>query len=149
MNTLRLKTQLLVVTLAAMGVMTLFSTVRTAAQQTRPAAQNLPREQTMGQLERVAEFRTQMPTGVTVSQTGRIFVNYPRWEDPVEFTVAELHNGQAVPYPEANINRLDMARAADTFVSVQSVVVDPRDRLWIVDTDRAQLKITEERTADS
>jgi len=32
------------------------------------------------------------------------------------------------------VNRLDAARAVDTFVSVQSVVVDPRNRLWVLDT---------------
>jgi sugar lactone lactonase YvrE len=84
--------------------------------------------------ETVADFYTQMPTGVTVSQAGRVFVNYPRWGDPVEFTVAEIVNGAAVSYPNREINRLDPTRPADTLVSVQSVVVDPRDRLWLVDT---------------
>jgi hypothetical protein len=27
-----------------------------------------------------------MPSGVAVSETERIFVNFPRWFDPVEFT---------------------------------------------------------------
>jgi len=52
----------------------------------------------------------------------------------VPFTVAEIKQGQAVAYPNADMNRLDTARAAETFVSVQSVVVDPRHRLWILDT---------------
>src|SRR4051812_45812861 len=52
-----------------------------------------------GPLEAVYEFNGPMPTGVTVSQDGRVFVNYPRWEDPIQFTVAEIRNGQEVPYP--------------------------------------------------
>ena len=75
-----------------------------------------------------------MPTGVTVSDSGRIFVNFPRWGDKVDFTVAEVKNGTAVPYPNAQINRPNPKAQAESFVSVQSVVVDPQDRLWILDT---------------
>src|SRR4051794_22303887 len=32
-----------------------------------------------GDLEQVAALQGSMPTGVTVSQEGRIFVNFPRW----------------------------------------------------------------------
>jgi sugar lactone lactonase YvrE len=84
--------------------------------------------------EVVFEFNGAMPTGVTVSQTGRIFVNYPRWGDPVNFTVAELVDGREVAYPDRATARLDTARADTTFVSVQSVVVDALDRLWVLDT---------------
>lgn len=117
----------------------LSSAASVAAQQNQPisnrsAATNLPAEMQRGQLETVAEFTGAMPTGVTVSSSGRIFVNFPRWEDPVEFSVAEIRNGRAVVYPDANLNRYDPARPGESLVSVQSVVVDPADRLWIVDT---------------
>src|SRR5437868_2886695 len=85
-------------------------------------------------VELVARFWDAMPTGVTVASFGRIFVCFPRWGDPVPFTVAELKEGKAVPYPQLEINRLVLSRAADTFVSVQSVVVDPLNRLWALDT---------------
>ncbi|MFJ4623324.1 L-dopachrome tautomerase-related protein [Streptomyces sp. NPDC088812] len=84
--------------------------------------------------EVVARFRAAMPTGVTVSRHGRIFVNFPRWGDDVPFTVAELRDGKAVAYPDAEVNREDAADLAGHFQSVQSVVVDPLDRLWILDT---------------
>lgn len=103
------------------------------------AQRNPPRNRATGRIEQIFAFNNQMPTGVTVSQSGRIFVNYPRWEDPVAFTVAELKDGREIPFPDAEINRLDLTRVADTFVSVQSVVVDPRDRLWIVDTGSINL----------
>jgi sugar lactone lactonase YvrE len=86
-----------------------------------------------GKLEVVATFDGPMPTGVTVSQKGRVFVNYPRWGDPVEFTTAEIKDGKAVAFP-AEMNRYDKAKPSDTLVSVQSVVVDPLDRLWLLDT---------------
>jgi len=45
---------------------------------------------TLGNPEVVATFHGPMPTGVTVSHTGRIFVNFPRWGDKVDYTVAEV-----------------------------------------------------------
>ena len=78
-----------------------------------------PQTETTGELEQVAAFTGQMPTGVTVSQGGRVFVNFPRWGDEVAFTVAEVVDGEVVPYPNADITALDLTAAADTFVSVQ------------------------------
>lgn len=90
--------------------------------------------ETVGHVEDVARFDGAMPTGVTVAPDGRIFVNYPRWGDDVPFTVAELRDGKAVPYPDAAMNRPDDKRPAETLLSVQSVVADARGRLWILDT---------------
>ncbi|MDQ4066442.1 MAG: major royal jelly family protein, partial [Thermoproteota archaeon] len=93
-------------------------------------------------LEPVAYFNGAMPTGVTVSQKGRIFVNFPKWGDEVPFTAAEVKDGKAVAYPDEAMNQTtdthdvaaDNAAAATALVSVQSVVVDPANRLWILDT---------------
>jgi len=94
----------------------------------------LPSDRTIGEIEPVFEFHAAMPTGVTVSRDGRIFVNFPRWGDEVPFTVGEIRNGVVVPYPSAQINAFDPARPGKTLGSVQSVVVDPDNRLWILDT---------------
>jgi sugar lactone lactonase YvrE len=96
----------------------------------------------IGAIEQVAQFHGPMPTGVTVSHSGRIFVNFPKWGDQVEFTVAELKNGEAVAYPDAAINRPSSDADPEALVSVQSVVVDPRDRLWILDTGSPMHKPT-------
>jgi sugar lactone lactonase YvrE len=84
-------------------------------------------------VERVAEFHGAMPTGVTVSEDGRIFVNFPKWGDEVPFTVAELRDGKPVAYPDAAFNQ-EAADPAKGLISVQSVVADGRGRLWILDT---------------
>ena len=94
----------------------------------------LPSERTIGTIEPVTEFYDAMPTGVTVSRDGRIFVNYPRWGDIVPFTVGEVHDGKVVPYPNQEMNTFDQDHPANTLSSVQSVVVDPANRLWILDT---------------
>ncbi len=41
--------------------------------------QKLPTDESLGTLEPVALFDGAMPTGVTVSHQGRIFVNFPKW----------------------------------------------------------------------
>jgi sugar lactone lactonase YvrE len=102
-------------------------------------AQELPREKTIGTLEVVATFNGPLPTGVAVSNDGRVFVNFPRWGDeklyPDFSTVVEVKNGKTVPYPSAEINKADPGRAAQTLLAVQTVVVDPAGkRLWLVDT---------------
>ncbi|HWN97356.1 MAG TPA: L-dopachrome tautomerase-related protein [Methylomirabilota bacterium] len=101
----------------------------------------------VAQLETVATFDESMPTGVTVARSGRIFVNYPRWGDPVPFTVAEVKKGRATAYPNSEINKLDTNRSGETFVSVQSVVVDPRDRLWVLDTGSPKFKLVRPEAA--
>jgi sugar lactone lactonase YvrE len=88
----------------------------------------------IGSAELVHAFPDQMPTGVTVADDGRIFVCYPRWGDPVAFTVAEVRDGAEIPYPDPKFNVFDAEHPADCLVSVQSVVVDPDGRLWLLDT---------------
>ncbi|RYG47866.1 gluconolaconase, partial [bacterium] len=83
-----------------------------------------------------------MPTGVTVSKAGRTFVTYPRWGDPVKATVIEIKDGREIPYPNAPINQLSKAEGDQRFVSVQSVVVDAKDRLWAVDTGSIKFGLT-------
>lgn len=86
-----------------------------------------------GAIERVAAFTGPMPTGVTVSEGGRIFVNFPKWGDDVQYTVAELRDGKTHAYPDAAFNR-ENADPAKGLISVQSVVADGQGRLWILDT---------------
>ena len=71
-----------------------------------------------------------MPTGVTVSQKGRIFVDFPKWRY-VLFTVAEILDGKTVAYPDEVLNQSNADDPAGDSISVKSVVNDPKDRLWI------------------
>jgi sugar lactone lactonase YvrE len=103
----------------------------------------LPKAATAGALEVVAAFHGAMPTGVTVSHDGRIFVNYPKWGDDVRFTVAELRDGKEVAYPNEAINQAEGNNDPQRLVSVQSVVVDPVNRLWILDTGSPLFALTE------
>jgi acetyl esterase len=96
-------------------------------------------------LEEVARFPgPAMPTGVAVSRSGRVFVCFPRWGDPVEDTVIELRQGRHVPFPDAATNtfrpdRTGRGDASRVLVNVQSVVVDSADTLWLVDSGSLEL----------
>ncbi|AKU93569.1 hypothetical protein AKJ09_00233 [Labilithrix luteola] len=100
----------------------------------------LPQVAPYGRLESVATFDGPMPTGVAVSDEGRIFVNFPRWGDRVDFTVAELRDGTPVAYPNAAMNPKDPSPTDTGFISVQSVVVDAKNRLWVLDTGSPEFR---------
>ncbi|RLK23934.1 sugar lactone lactonase YvrE [Micromonospora sp. M71_S20] len=96
----------------------------------------------VGELELVHAFTGPMPTGVSVSHTGRIFVNFPKWGDEVPATVVELRDGREVPFPDQRWNSPSGDDDAEAFVSVQSIVVDPADRLWVLDTGSPMFRPT-------
>ena len=87
----------------------------------------------------IALFYGPLPTGLTVSKDKRLFVCFPRWGLPTNYTVAEVVGGELRPFPDADWNRYlpnepQAAKPGNHFVSVQSVVCDDQDRLWILDT---------------
>ncbi|WP_207783812.1 L-dopachrome tautomerase-related protein [Micromonospora globispora] len=99
-------------------------------------------DEPVGKLELVHTFTGAMPTGVSVSHTGRIFVNFPKWGDEVPATVVELRDGKEIPFPDQEWNNPSGDDDAGAFVSVQSIVVDPADRLWVLDTGRPMFQPT-------
>jgi sugar lactone lactonase YvrE len=82
-------------------------------------------------LTEVASFPNQQVTGVAVSKSGRMFVNFPDWSDDHTISVAEIIDGNPKPFPNEDWNK---PGAADShFICVQSVYVDANDSLWILD----------------
>ncbi|GGF28111.1 hypothetical protein GCM10010954_29010 [Halobacillus andaensis] len=94
----------------------------------------LPMEKFFGKLELVYAFNGAMPTGVSVSETGRIFICFPKWGDVVKFTVAEIVGDQLQPYPSYETNLVHPGNITMSFISVQSVVADGKGTLWVLDT---------------
>ncbi|MCL3780677.1 hypothetical protein EMN47_09800 [Prolixibacteraceae bacterium JC049] len=80
-------------------------------------------------LEVIASTEKQW-TGIAVSKNERIFVNFPKWSDNVPVSVAEIINGKAVAFPADQ----------SIFVAVQAVVIDAKNRLWVVDTRNPQFQ---------
>ena len=74
-------------------------------------------------------------TGIAVSKSGRMFVNFPRWYPDVPISVAEIdESGQAIPYPNAEMNGWQVGEnPAGKFVCIQSLTIDAENRLWILD----------------
>ncbi|EEF59544.1 L-dopachrome tautomerase-related protein [Pedosphaera parvula] len=107
------------------------------------STRNLPADESYGLLEPVAYFDGAMPTGVTVSHDGRIFVCFPKWGDEVRYTVCEYWKGRLVAFPNEEANRSVPIDPAAAFISVQSVVVDPANRLWILDTGSPRFELTQ------
>lgn len=86
------------------------------------------------EIEPVA-FSDTLWTGLAVSKSGRIFVNYPRWSDNLTVSVAELINGRAVPYPDPGTNAWKPgADPKKKFVCVQALFSDDLGRLWVLDS---------------
>lgn len=84
----------------------------------------------------IAGTTQQQPTGVAISRTDRIFVNFPRHAQIPSPSVGELRNGTLAPYPDAEMNAWD-GQAGDSarrhFVCVHTVHVDADEALWILD----------------
>jgi len=76
-------------------------------------------------------------TGVAVSDAGRVFVNYPYWSEDVPISVAEIVDGRPVPYPTQEWNN---RKNTESFNAVQSVFIDAKNRLWVLDTNNPQFK---------
>jgi sugar lactone lactonase YvrE len=84
------------------------------------------------ELREVASFPDKQLTGVGVStKSGRIFVNFPYWSDDHSISVAEIVNGQPKAFPNDEWNT--PGPAGSHFICVQSVVVDDKDNLWVLD----------------
>jgi sugar lactone lactonase YvrE len=102
-----------------------------------------PGDEPVGRLKVVHTFDDgPMPTGVSISHQGRVFINFPKWGDEVPATVVELVHGVPKPFPDQAWNSPSGDADAAALVSVQSIVVDPDDRLWILDTGSPLFQLT-------
>jgi sugar lactone lactonase YvrE len=84
----------------------------------------------------VAQYKGQQVTGVSVSHTGRVFANFPRWREDVENSVVEVAaDGTTRSYPSEKWNNWAIGKSISdsVFVAVQSVVVH-NDDLYVLDT---------------
>jgi len=83
-------------------------------------------------LESVASSEDQW-TGVARSSDGRMFVNFPRWTNDLKQSVGEIVDGKVKPYPDRSWNTNSGSANDRQFVCVQSVFVDDRNQLWVLD----------------
>src|SRR6184192_1365001 len=70
------------------------------------------------------------PGNVAVSKTGRVFFTFhPEANPPIR--VAELIDGKAAPYPDAEFQKA--GNGTSHFQTPLSLRVDRQDRLWVLD----------------
>jgi hypothetical protein len=102
-----------------------------------PISYNAPLPEIRGELLEYASFDDQV-AGIAVSQGGRIFVGFPRWDKNPACSVAEVTvDGSLRPYPDKEWNRWGKAeegRPDAHFNAVQSLFVDANNVLWILDS---------------
>ena len=104
-----------------------------------PAAGGTAKGKRDAKLEAVALFDDKaQPVGIAISKTGRTFLSFPRWADPVKNTVVELKDGRLVAFPDERTNAFDATKPSefdpkDHFISAQAIVFDDNDRLWVLD----------------
>ncbi|MEN8008546.1 MAG: L-dopachrome tautomerase-related protein [Candidatus Krumholzibacteriota bacterium] len=75
-------------------------------------------------------------TGVAVTDDHSVFVNAPRWAPALPWSVARLDDeGEFTPFPDADWQGWQHGTdPAGVFVAVQSVVIGPAGKLWVLDT---------------
>jgi len=94
------------------------------------------------QIVTVKTFTGQQVTGISLSDTGRMFANFPRWRKGVENSVVEVSDqGVSNPYPNKSWNTWEIGKDIQdsSFVGVQSVIAFEND-LYVLDTRNPQFK---------
>lgn len=99
----------------------------------------LPTEQ-QPNLVQIAEFKGAQVTGVTVTQDGRMFANFPRWRENLPFSVVEIMpDGTHKPYPDEEWNTWNGRPEKGHFTCVQSVFAHDK-YLYVLDPSSPEMK---------
>lgn len=86
------------------------------------------------QMSTFAESQQQW-TGIAISKTNRVFVNFPRWSQETPVSVAEIIDGKTIPFPDLHWNSwAGNTTDNNQFICVQSMYVDDTNLLWVLDT---------------
>ncbi|SJZ51884.1 SMP-30/gluconolactonase/LRE family protein [Sediminibacterium ginsengisoli] len=87
------------------------------------------------QLDLVYSNDTYQLTGVAITNTNRVFTNYPLWSDVYRYAVTEI-NGKTTEtaYPNTEMNSWNPGQdGLSKWVCVQAVVAGKNNKLWVVD----------------
>ncbi|MCA8833081.1 SMP-30/gluconolactonase/LRE family protein [Hymenobacter pini] len=116
----------------------------TAAADTSATA--APKAAANSPLQVVAQFREPQMVGVAVLPDGRVFADFPRWDDnPVNPVAEVLPDGSVKGYPDANWciwNETVRNEPQKHWICPQSVYADKTGMLWVLDPASPGLKAT-------
>lgn len=110
--------------------------------ETKPIDPSLHAGMATANLTKLAEFDGVQVTGVTLSDSGRLFANFPRWREDLPYSVVEvMPDGTSKPYPNQEWNAWKGAGLPNKnqFNTVQSVVAHG-DSLFVLDPSSPFLK---------
>lgn len=95
-------------------------------------------------LVQLTNFKEHRPTAVAVSQEGRIFTNLPYSSyssDTHSYSVLEVfEDGSQKPFPNSSWNTKNETNFKNSFLNVQSLTIDAKNNLWILDTGSPKRK---------
>jgi sugar lactone lactonase YvrE len=88
------------------------------------------------------------PSGIAPARDGRIFLSFPRIDDPpAPATLAELIDGHVVPFPDELVNAYEPTDPRHHFVSVHGIALGPGGRLLALDTGARSFDACDPRAA--
>ncbi|SEU02793.1 SMP-30/gluconolactonase/LRE family protein [Hymenobacter actinosclerus] len=97
-------------------------------------------------LQVVAQFREPQIVGVAVLPDGRVFGDFPRWDNNPVAPIAEIGPGNTLrPYPDAEWCKWDETVRNEPqkhWICPQSVYADPSGMLWVLDPASPGIKGT-------
>jgi len=117
----------------AMGIILLFSTNFSVAANISAIQVT---DQTYPAVETVASFRDIVPRGIAITSDSRMFLCCPRGHNAEMPTLVEVREGKSIPYPNAQMNKLDMLHPVQCFISAMAAAVDNDNHLWVLDNGR-------------
>ncbi|MTI21216.1 hypothetical protein E1176_09310 [Fulvivirga sp. RKSG066] len=129
--------------LAFLGLISCGQSSTKEESETHQATDELNRTEETKAENEVISFNGVQVTGVTVSDNGRIFANFPRWRENVPYSVVEVNSeeGGYQSYPNLGMNNYN-PNSEDLdgiFMCVQSVLAHD-GKLYILDTRNPMFK---------
>jgi sugar lactone lactonase YvrE len=124
---------------ACSGVKKSVKTLQTDPLVDKKTVGTLPTE-SQPELVEIANFKGAQVTGVTMSESGRMFANFPRWRDNLPFSVVEvMKDGSHKPYPNDRWNTWNGRPEKNHFTCVQSVYAHG-NHLYVLDPSSPEMK---------
>ncbi|MDI2091139.1 L-dopachrome tautomerase-related protein [Commensalibacter oyaizuii] len=87
-----------------------------------------------GNIMVIDQFTDPGPSGVAVTNSGRLFISFPRHaQNHTDSTLAEIVDGKRVPFPNKETSMPSDLPLKDRLISVHGITLDKKNNLWVID----------------
>ncbi|CAI3946481.1 Sugar lactone lactonase YvrE (YvrE) (PDB:1E1A) [Commensalibacter communis] len=87
-----------------------------------------------GSIKVLDQFTDPGPSGIAVTPDKRVFVSFPRHaQNHKDATLAEIIDGQRVPFPNNQMSLPSDLSLKDRLISVHGIALDSQNNLWVID----------------